>query len=196
VAHLTLDNAVLAGLLNDRPRDTSAGADFADGALFLSEQQTLGLSRSYTDAAGVCVLFAVPVGDEVIIVSMLGQLGYPAAEAAGIALIEAVRVAVREVEIVAPAEVVAVARSAWGQSTDIVAVDGITVSSTELDDLDVRVDPAARSTIVRGTDAGSLMVTAGGIEQVVRLESTSAITEPGVAWRFADPVTVIQRWTG
>jgi hypothetical protein len=31
---------------------------------------------------------------------------------------------------------------------------------------------------------------------VVRLEASGTITEPGVAWRFADPVTVLTRWFG
>lgn len=195
VARLTLDSPVLAELLTDRPRETSAGIDYTDEAAFLSGQQTVGLARSYTDAAGVCVVFAVPVGDELIVVTILGQPGYPAAESAGSELIDALAAAVRPVQIVAAGDVVAVARSDWGQSTDIVALEGITVSSTQLDGLDVRVDAATRSTIVRGTDAGSLVVTSAGVEQVVRLESTAAITEPGVAWRFTDPITVIGRWT-
>jgi len=196
LARLTLDNPVLAGLFTDRPRETSAGVDFGDGADFLSGQQTLGLSRSYSDEAGVCVVFAVPAGDELIVVAMVGQPSYPSAESAATALIASIREAVRDVNVVTAGQVVAVARSAWGQSTDIVAVNGITVSSTEIEDLEVRLDAAARSTIVRGTDAGSVTVTTGTVEQVARLEATSAITEPGVAWRFADPATVIQRWTG
>lgn len=193
---LTLENPVLGELLRQRPRQSEAGAAYPDEASFLSDAGTIGMVRSYTDAAGVCVLLALPVGEETVVVAMLGQPGYPAAEEAMTAIIESVRDAVREVEVVAAGEVVAIARSAWGQSTDYVAVEAVTVSSTQLEGLDVRVDAAARSTIIRGADAGSLRVTSGGIEQVVRLESTSAITEPGIAWRFADPVTVIQRWTG
>jgi hypothetical protein len=142
------------------------------------------------------VLFAVPVGDETIVVTILGQPSYPAAESAASSLAASIREAVRDVEVVAAGGVVGVARSAWGQETELVATESVTVSSTELDGLGVRLETASRSTIFRGADAGSLIVTAGGEQQTVRLESTSAITEPGVAWRFADPVTVFGRWFG
>lgn len=196
LAQLAFATPALADLLETRPRTTSAGSSFSDQAAFLPELGTVGLVRSYTDAAGVCVLIGVPVGDETIIIVMLGQPSYPAAESAAGALIADVREAVREVEVVAAGGVVGVARSAWGQSTDLVATESISVSSTELDGLGVRIETASRSTIFRGADAGSLIVTAGGEQQTARLESASAITEPGVAWRFADPVTVFGRWFG
>lgn len=196
LGRLTLDNPVLGELLSTRPRQTPGGVSLADEASFLAGQETIGMARTYTDAAGVCVLLAVPVGDETVVVAMLGQPSYPTAEQAMSAIIDGVREAVREVEVVTAGQVVAVARSAWGQSTELIALESVTVSSTELEGLDVRVEAASRSTIVRGADAGSLVVTAAGVEQVVRLESTSAIGEPGVAWRFADPTTVISRWTG
>lgn len=193
---LSLENPALAALLESRPRTTQAGAAFADEAAFLRELGTTGLVRTYTDAAGVCVLIAITVGDETIIVAALGQPGYPAAEAALAAVLESVRASVQPVEVVAAGQVVAIARSAWGQETELVATESVTVSSTELDGLGLRLDAASRSTIVRGADAGSLVVEAGGEEQVVRLESTTAITEPGIAWRFADPFTVFERWAG
>ncbi|WP_439564740.1 hypothetical protein [Microcella sp.] len=195
LGRLALENPVLAELLTTRPAVTSAGARVSDEAAFVTELGTIGLVRSYTDAAGVCVLLAVPVGDETIVVAMLGQPGYPAAEAAAESIIAALSTAVRPVEIVAAGQVVAIARTPWGQSTELVATESVSVTSTALDGLGVRLEAAARSTIVRGADAGSIVVTANGVDQIVRLESTSAITEPGIAWRFADPLTVIERWT-
>ncbi len=196
IGRLALENAVLAELLTTRPAESSAGARIDDEAGFVTGLGTIGLVRSYTDAAGVCVLLAVPAGDETIVIAMLGQPGYPAAEDAASAIIAALGEAVRPVEVVAAGQVVAIARTPWGQSTELVATESISVSSSTLEGLDVRLDAASRSTIVQGADAGSLIVTAAGVEQVVRLESTSAITEPGIAWRFADPLTVIERWTG
>ncbi len=196
IGRLSLDNPFLADLLDTRPRTTSAGSSFSDQAAFVPELETIGLVRSYTDAAGVCVVIAIPVGDETVVVAMLGQPSYPDAESAATDLIADVRESVREVEVVSVGQVVAVARSSWGQSTDLVATEAVTVSSTALDGLGARIETSSRSTIGRGADAGSLVVTAGGVEQVVRLEAASAITEPGVAWRFADPVTVFNRWFG
>ncbi len=196
LARLALATPALAELLTTRPSESTAGSTIDDEADFVSELGTVGITRSYTDAAGVCVLMGVPVGDETIVIAMLGQPSYPVAEAAAAALVESVRAGVQPVEVVSAGEVVAIARSSWGQSTELIALEAVSVSSAQLAGLDIRLDAASRSTILPGADAGSIIVTAGGVEQVVRLESTSAITEPGVAWRFADPVTVIQRWTG
>ena len=196
MGQLALETPVLAELLTARPDETSAGARVDDEAGFVTELGTIGLVRSYSDAAGVCALFAVTIEDQTVVVSMLGQPGYPAAEIAAAAVVASVREAVRPVEVVAAGESVAEARSLWGQSTELVATEGVTVNSTELDGLDVRIDAAHRSTIGQGNDGGSLVVTALGVEQVVRITSTNAIGEPGVAWRFTDPATVIRRWTG
>lgn|GEM_PF-1580417 len=195
VARLTLNDPVLADLFEQRPRETAAGVGFADESGFLRDLGTIGLSRSYTDPAGVCALFAITVADQTIVIAMLGQPGYPTAETSASEIIAAVREAVRDVNIITAGQTIGVAQSDWGQASDIIAVNGITVSSTELENLDVQIDANARSTLVAGIDVGSLTVAAGGREQVVRLESTAGIAEPGVAWRFADPVTVIQRWT-
>jgi len=196
LGRLAFENPFLADLLDMRPRTTSAGSSFGDLAAFVPELDTIGLVRSYTDAAGVCVVLGIPVGDEIIVVAMLGQPSYPAAESAAEALISEVRESVRQVEVVSAGQVVAVARSSWGQSTDLVATEAVIVSSTALDGLGARIQTTSRSTIGRGADAGSLVVTAGGVEQVVRLEAANAISEPGVAWRFADPITVFSRWFG
>lgn len=196
LGRLALDDPFLADLLESRPGTTSAGSRFSDEAAFVPELDTIGLVRSYTDAAGVCVVMAIPVGDEIIVVATIGQPSYPAAESSAETLISDIRESVRDVEVVSVGEVVAVARSSWGQSTDLVATDTVTVSSTALEGLGARIETSSRSTIGRGTDAGSLVVTAGGVEHVVRLEAAGAITEPGVAWRFADPVTVFTRWFG
>jgi serine-type D-Ala-D-Ala carboxypeptidase (penicillin-binding protein 5/6) len=196
LARLALETPVLAELLSARPDESSAGVPINDEANFVSELGTVGITRTYTDAAGVCVIMAVPVGDETIIVAMLGQPSYPETEAAAEALVESIREGVRAIEVVRAGEVVALARSQWGQSTELVATESISVSSTHVAGLGIRLEAASRSTIIPGADAGSIVVTAGGIEQVVRLDATSAITEPGVAWRFADPLTVLARWTG
>ena len=195
VARLTLNDPVLADLFEQRPRETAAGVSFADQSGFLSDLGTIGLSRSYTDAAGVCALFAVTVADQTIVIAMLGQPGYPTAETSASEIIAAVREAVRDVDIVTAGQTIGVAQSDWGQASDIIAVEGITVNSTELENLDLQINANARSTLVAGIDVGNLTVATSGREQVVRLKSTAGIAEPGVVWRFADPVTVIQRWT-
>ena len=200
LGQLTIEHPVLGDLLERRPRDTSAGVRFVDQAAFVADAGTIGIVRSYTDAAAVCVLMIVPitvagVGTELVSVAMLGQPSYPQAERAAREIVASLGESVRAVEVISAGQLVAELQSEWGQSTTLVAGSAVTVSSTDLEGLNTRLELAPRSTIVRGTDAGSLVVTARGADQVVRLTSTGGISEPGVAWRFADPLTVIQRWT-
>ena len=197
-----LDQPAVASIVAERPRTTSAGAAYPDAAAVLPGLGTRGLVSSYTDAAGVCIVATVEVEGERAVVVLLGQPGYAQADEAVTTLVEGLRSAIRPVEVIAAGQVVGVAVSDWGQQTELVATEAIVVSSTALEGLALRIEPAVRSTIVQGADAGQLVAvlpTRGADappEIRVRLESTGAITEPGVAWRFADPFTVLSRWTG
>lgn len=196
IARLALAEPVVAQLVAERPRTTSGGAAYSDEAAFLRDSGARGLVRSYTDAAGVCIVTTIEVGGETVVAVLLGQPGYPQAEEALGDLVAGVQGAIDEIEIIGAGQVVAVARSDWGQQTELIAVEPIVVSTIALDTLELRIDAAPRSTIVRGADAGRLVAVVDSVEVSVRLESTDAITEPGVAWRFADPFTVLSRWSG
>jgi len=197
---MTLANPVLADLVERRPLDTSAGVRLVDEASFVPSTGALGLVRSYTDAAGVCIVLAVPVGDRLAAGVVLGQPGYPSAEDAVRALVDSLSSTAQAVEVVSAGQRVAVVSTDWGQEVALLADAAVSVDlwSLESTELQVRVPP--RSTVIAGTDVGSLTVISdpldGGTEQVVRVRADGTITEPGVAWRFADPVTVLQRWTG
>lgn len=201
ITGLALASPVVAELVAERPRSTAGRAAFSDQAAFLRDLGTAGLVRSYSDAAGVCVVTTVEVEGEAVVVVLLGQPTYPRAEEALTAIVDGLREAIRPVELIAAGEVVAVLRSDWGQQTEVVATEQVVVSSTAVDSTVLRLEVAPRSTIVRGADAGELVATiadgsGGGTEVRVRLEATGGITEPGVAWRFADPFTVLGRWGG
>jgi len=196
IARLALAEPIVADLVADRPRTTSGGAAYSDEAAFLRDSGARGLVRSYTDAAGVCIVTTLDVGGETVITVLLGQPGYPQAEQALSGVLDAVEGANQEVEVISAGQIVAVARSDWGQQTELIAVEPIVVSTIDLESLALRIDAAPRSTIVRGADAGQLVAVIDGTQVSVRLESTGAITEPGVAWRFSDPFTVFSRWTG
>lgn len=205
IAGILLDQPAVAEIVEERPRTTSAGVTYSDVAAVLPGLGSRGLVSSYTDPAGVCLVATFDVEGERVVVVLLGQPSFPRADEALTAVVDGVRAAIQPVEVIAAGQVVGVARSEWGQQTDLIATESIVVSSTALDSLELRIEPAVRSTIVRGADAGQLVAVipgsegdAGGAattEVRVRLESTGVITEPGVAWRFADPFTVFGRWT-
>ncbi len=192
---LTLEHPVLADLVERRPLDTSAGVRLVDEASFVPSTGALGLVRSYTDAAGVCIVLAVPVGDRFAAVVLLGQPGYAVAEDAVRTLVDSLSATADVVEVVAAGQQVAVARTDWGQEVALLADAAVSVDLWSLESTELQLRVPTRSTVVRGTDVGSLTVV-GDTEQVVRVRADGTLTEPGVAWRFADPITVLQRWTG
>lgn len=197
IARIALAQPVVAELVTERPRSTSGGAAFSDEAAFGRDLGVAGLVRSYTDAAGVCIVTTVEVEGENVVVVLLGQQTYPRAEESLAAVVDGLRAAIRPVELVAAGEVVAIARSDWGQESELTATEAIVVISTALEGVELRLDVPPRSTIARRADAGELVAELDGGEVIsVRLQATGGISEPGVAWRFADPLTVLGRWTG
>jgi D-alanyl-D-alanine carboxypeptidase len=204
LAQLTLAHPVLGELMTDRPRTATAGASWGDEAAYVVDTGAIGLARTYTDAAGVVLLMAVPVvpvgaGAESAVpvaLALLGQPGYPRAERAVRALIASLADVVAPTTLVEAGATVGALRSAWGQSASIIARDPIVVTQLDASTIEVRLDVPERQTVLEGTTIGRLIVSTPEGEQVSTLVAGATIAQPGVAWRFADPATVIGRWTG
>lgn len=204
LAQLTLAHPVLGELVTDRPRSATSGAPWGDEAAYVVDTGAIGLARTYTDAAGVVLLLAVPVvapgvGTESatpVALALLGQPGYGSAEVAVRALIASLASVVAPTTLVEVGATVGELRSAWGQSASILARDAIAVTQLDASTIEVRLTVPERQTVLEGTTIGQLVVTTPDGEQVTNLVAGATIAQPGVAWRFADPATVIGRWTG
>ncbi|MER3392756.1 MAG: hypothetical protein RIC81_09625 [Microcella pacifica] len=204
LAQLTLAHPVLGELMTDRPRTATSGASWGDEAAYVVDTGAIGLTRTYTDAAGVVLLLAVPVvaagaGSESatpVALALLGQPGYAQAEVAVRALIASLADVVAPTTLVEAGATVGELRSAWGQSASILARDAVAVTQFDGSTIEVRLNIPARQTVLEGTTIGQLVVSSPDGEQVSNLVAGGTIAQPGVAWRFADPATVIGRWTG
>ena len=197
LAQLTVAQPVLLDLLLMRPTAASGtGTTWSDNAAFPGDSGALGAATTYTDAAGVCTLLIVPVGESYAGVALLGQPDYPTAEAAVADLLPGLLTALQPVTIIEAGDVLAELVADWGQQTDLVATDAVTIVALDEGAIEFGYVFDEQRTVLRGASVGRLTVTTPTGEQTVRLETASTITEPGIAWRFADPFTVLDRWLG
>ncbi len=194
LAQLVAADPTLSDVLQQRPL-SAAGQRFDDNAA-VAVSGALGAANSYTDAAGVCQLMLVPVGDVLVGAVIVGQPGYDAANAALGALIPSIQSGVRPLPIVEVGDVVGELSSDWGRTVDLIAVESATVLAFDAGEVETSVEITERRSVLAGSNIGRLEVTTPGGTQSVRLETAGAIGEPGVAWRFADPLTVLDRWIG
>ncbi|MGY6497503.1 MAG: hypothetical protein ACXIUP_04680, partial [Microcella sp.] len=194
LAQLTAQQPVMVDIYALRPSTVSTGASFSDNTRFLSEIGANGYVNTYTDEAGVCILTSVQVAGTTVTIALYGQPSYPAAEEALRGVVTALEENLRTTTIVAPGDTVAEYVADWGQSARIVASDAVESTTLGSEEVEVSFEIDERTTVLRGTTVGRMVVTTGDGRSVVILESAETITEPGVGWRFADPFTVIDRW--
>lgn len=192
LAQLVAADPTLSGVLQERPL-TAAGQRFDDNAA-IGIEGVLGAANSYTDAAGVCMMMLVPVGDVLVGAVLTGQPGYDVANAAVEALVPAIQAGAQPLPIVAVGDVVGELNSDWGRTVDLIAVESATILAFDATEVETSIDLAERRTVLTGTNIGRLEIATAAGTQSVRLETAGAIGEPGIAWRFADPFTVLDRW--
>lgn len=183
----------LVDLLRERPL-SAGGQRFDDNAAVASATGAIGVVNSYTDAAGVCFLLLVPVGEFLVGAVVVGQPGYDVANAAVAALVPSIQTGVQPLTVVAVGDVVGELRSDWGRAVDLIAVESATVLAFDADDVETRLDIEERRSVLTGTGIGRLEIETPAGTQSVRVETAGPIGEPGIAWRFADPFTVFDRW--
>jgi len=167
---------------------------FDDNAAVARSLGVLGATNSYTDAAGVCFVMLVPVGEVLVGAVMIGQPGYDAANAALQSLVPSIQAGVKPLAVVEVGDVVGELTSDWGRTVDLLAVEPASVLAFDAGEVDTRLVLDERRTVLRGQSVGRLEIETPGGTQSVRVETAGAITEPGIAWRFADPLTVLDRW--
>jgi len=125
---------------------------------------------------------------------MIGQPGYDAANAALQTLVPSIQAGVKPLAIVEVGDVVGELTSDWGRTVDLLAVEPASVLAFDAGRPTPGSSSTKRRTALRGQSVGRLEIETPGGTQSVRIESGGAIAEPGIAWRFADPLTVLDRW--
>lgn len=197
LAALASADPFLAEAVTLEASTTVRGVAFDNTIRYRPADGVLGLSRSYTDDAGVCLLFSVDVevGDATVPVygAILGSPSYDQLSEDMDALLASLPAALRSGESVPAGTAVARYDTPWGQSVDAVTeaaipTTGWASATTEL--APAEVDPVV--TAGRGSRVGTSPMP--GVDGGVAVVLAEAIRDPGPLWRLASPGVVIPRF--
>ncbi len=195
---IALGTPVIASVLAEPVAGLAGSRGVTNTTTYLPESGVTGISRSYTDAAGICLLFALDVVPEGstqsfrVFGAFLRQPDWDTLESGMLALVESARAGVTSLPSIAEGIPVVEFTTEWGQSAT-----GITGLSRERlrwgatePTLTVTTDPVTIAGA--GTSVGALRVDDGSDdEQSVSLKLGSSLHDPGVFWRLSHPVPLI-----
>jgi D-alanyl-D-alanine carboxypeptidase (penicillin-binding protein 5/6) len=163
---------------------------------YLPELGVTGVSRSYTDAAGVCFLFTGQVGEGEAAYrfagAILGEPDYDTLSADLTALMGSAVAGVQDIDVLAEGDPFVRFDSDWGQTANGVVRASKTRygwQAAALTGADVKLDPF--STRGGGATVGRVTVVAAGDSVSSPLVLDRAISDPGPGWRLLNPVPVI-----
>ncbi|WP_158603949.1 D-alanyl-D-alanine carboxypeptidase family protein [Cryobacterium tepidiphilum] len=168
---------------------------------YLPEQGITGISRSYTDAAGVCFLFTATVdaGGEPFSFAgaIVGEPDYDTLTADLTALMKSATAGVRQQPILAEGTAYARYDTAWDQSaravvktakTRLAWVGGAVPAPT------VKTDPV--TTRRAGSTVGHASVDLDGRSVSSPLVLDRSIGDPGLGWRLLHPIPILRELIG
>ena len=163
---------------------------------YLPEEGITGISRSYTDAAGVCFLFTAEVSDGASSFTFsgayLGEPTYDALTADLTALMASARAGVGALPVLAAGDAYATFESAWGDEAS--AVVGVSrtryawqAATPEAATVTLKDFATART----GANVGQVRLTVAGEELSAALKLNEGIADPGPGWRLLHPIVMI-----
>ena len=163
---------------------------------FLPEEGITGISRSYTDAAGVCFLFTAEVSDGASRYSFsgafIGEPTYDALTADLTALMASARAGVGAMPVLAAGDVYATFTSAWGdEASAVVGVSRTRYAWQAATPEDAAVTLQDFTTRRTGAQVGEVRLTVAGEKLSAALKLDEAIADPGPGWRLLHPIVMI-----
>lgn len=162
---------------------------------YLPEQGITGISRSYTDAAGVCFLFTAEVeaGDSTFTFAgaFIGEPDYDTLTADLTALMKSAAGGVAELPVLAKGDVYVKFEAPWGDTASgVVRVSKTRVAwQAATPDATVKLD--SFSTGRTGKLVGRVSSDAAGTAVSSPLVLDRAIGDPGLGWRLLHPIPLI-----
>ncbi len=163
---------------------------------YLPEEGIRGISRSYTDAAGVCFLFTATLGTPeapfTIAGAFLGEPDYDTLSADVTALIASARAGITEKPILEEGDAYVTFSAPWGDTASgVVRVSKTRVAwhAVATGEPTVTVDEFATGRA--GAAIGRVSVEAPGGPVSTPLVLDEPINDPGPGWRLLNPVPVI-----
>ena len=195
LAALALTDPAISSVLAEPVTGLPSRRGVTNTTTYLPEQQVVGISRSYTDAAGICLLFAGDVSVEGesyrFYGAFLGQPDWETLESGVVALMDSARAGVTPTPVLAESSPVVTFTTQWGESAN--GVSGASPArlrwGAAAPAIEVSTDRVASAGT--GTKVGSITIVDGSTSAKTSLTLDRALTDPGVFWRLSHPVPVI-----
>jgi D-alanyl-D-alanine carboxypeptidase (penicillin-binding protein 5/6) len=191
---LALETPAIATVLSEPVTGLPSRRGVTNTTTYMPESGVIGISRSYTDAAGICLQFGLEVqvegaGEPLRVYgAFLGQPDWDALDAGMLALVKSAKAGVSALPVIEEGTPVVTFTSAWGDSARGIA--GLSASAVRWGPAtpEVTVDTDPVTTAGAGTKVGSILVDDGsGTERTVSLKLDSSLHDPGVFWRLSHP---------
>ena len=196
IAGLAATNPVIADILANPASALVNQRGVSNTTAYLPELGITGISRSYTDAGGVCFLFtaAVTVAEQTFTFAggFLGEPDYDTLTADLTALMASATAGVTELPVLAEGDVYATFTTAWGNTANAVVATPRTRfgwQAAEPTGAEVALDDVATGRA--GSKIGRVTVDAFGDSVTSTLELDATLIDPGPGWRLLHPIPVI-----
>jgi D-alanyl-D-alanine carboxypeptidase (penicillin-binding protein 5/6) len=160
---------------------------------YFSDLGVFGISRSFTDPAGVCFLFTKTVGEGAEAVTIAGaflrQPDYDTLETDLTAFVASAAAGAAPAPVIASGQAYARFRAPWGAEADGVTGVALTRSPWSAGADALSVDVEGFSTKSEGSLVGHVRLSTDGS---VPLKLSTAIRDPGLGWRLLHPIPMIE----
>lgn len=196
IAARAATDPVVSGIIAD-PASALAGRGIDNRTAFMSDEGVTAISYSYTDEAGLCLLFTSKIvsGDETFVFAgaFVGEPDQDSLDADMAALLVSAQAGVAELPLLAAGAAYASFETPWGDTASAV----VGVPSTQLGWQAMatgapKVSVDDFTTARTGETIGRVHVEAGdGTTVSSPLELDATIRDPGAGWRLLNPVPVI-----
>lgn len=195
IAQLADDNEAISAIVSNPSTALASRRGVDNTTAYLADLGVTGLSRSYTDAAGVSFLYAATVSKEgqslTFYGAYVGQPDYDSLEASVRALMDSAQAGVQIAPPLPAGTVLGTVTSAWGREAEVVAgrLAPRMVWKTDTAKPVVTLDEVRIAT--KGQRIGTATVTAAGAEREAPALLEASLPDPGPLWRLSHPVPVI-----
>lgn len=201
LATLVQAEPAIAEILAEPPSALVNNRGVTNTTAYLADDGVTGISRSYTDEAGVCLLFtataqapegspddAEPLSFSAVV---LGSPDYDTLEADVLALLASAQAGAGTVPLIEKDAAYATLTTAWGTSASAIALTAQEQRAwaSQGTTYDVRIDEVSSGSL--GTIVGDVTVTTPAGEAKSRLQLDRALNDPGPGWRLLNPVPTI-----
>jgi len=196
IAGLAATNPVIADIIANPASALVNQRGVSNTTAYLPELGITGISRSYTDAGGVCFLFTATVtaNDQTFTFAggFLGEPDYDTLTADLTALMASATAGVTELPVLAAGDAYATFTTAWGDTASAVVGSARTRFGWQAAAPTNPVVTLDEVTTGReGSTVGEVTVDAFGESVSASLELDSRLSDPGPGWRLLHPFPVI-----